>query len=254
MEIATHVAHIEQEARSFVTAAARGGLDAAVPSCPGWDVRELVRHLSEIHLWAAAQVAGRATQLWPDGLDELATWWPELAVFWPDDDDLLDFYLATSDNLVRQLKDPPPDVDARTFLPAPTPLAMWARRQCHELTIHRVDAEQAAGVGSVIDPAVASDGIDELLMAFAPRATETPLAAARCMVVDATDTGDRWSVTMGPEGIDTTRSDGRGDVRVSGSAVDLYRSLWNRGDADVGVDGDPDVLAAWHANHHVRWS
>jgi uncharacterized protein (TIGR03083 family) len=131
---------------------------------------------------------------------------------------------------------------------------MWARRQCHELTIHRVDAEQAAGVGSVIDPALASDGVDELLMAFAPRATATPLAGTRCMVVDATDTGDRWTVTMGPEGIDATRSDGRGDVRVSGSAADLYRSLWNRGDGDVGVDGDPDVLAAWHENHRVRWS
>lgn len=254
MEIAAHVVHIEQEAQSFVTAVAQGGLDAAVPTCPGWDVRELVRHLSEIHLWAAAQVAGRATQLWPEGLDEIATWWPEIAVFWPSDDDLLDLYLATSDNLVQQLRDAPADVDAATFLPAPTPLAMWARRQCHELTIHRVDAEQAAGVGSIIDPALASDGIDEVLSAFAPRATQTALARPRCMVVDATDTGEQWSVTMGPDGIDTTRADSRGDVRVSGVAVDLYRSLWNRGDGGVAVDGDADVLAAWHTTHRVRWS
>lgn len=254
MEIATHVEHIDREAQRFVTAAAQGHLDAAVPACPGWDVRELVRHLCEIHLWAAAQVAGRATQLWPDSLDEIATWWPEIAVFWPSDDDLLDLYLATSDNLVRQLQAAPADVDADTFLPAPTPLAMWARRQCHELTIHRVDAEQAAGVASIIDPTLASDGIDELLSAFAPRATATPLAHPRSMVVDAIDTGEQWSVTMGPDGIDTTRADSRGDVRVSGIAADLYRSLWNRGDSGVAVDGDDDVLDAWHTNHRVRWS
>jgi len=38
----------------------------------------------------------------------------------------------------------PPDLDCLTFLAAPSPLAMWARRQAHETAIHRVDAESPA--------------------------------------------------------------------------------------------------------------
>jgi len=45
----------------------------------------------------------------------------------------------------------PPDLRCWTFLPAPSPLAMWARRQAHETTVHRVDAELAAA--SVAPPA-----------------------------------------------------------------------------------------------------
>src|SRR5918995_144022 len=37
------------------------------------------------------------------------------------------------------------------------------RRQAHEALIHRVDAEQAAGVPSDVDPALASDGVHEVL-------------------------------------------------------------------------------------------
>ncbi len=253
MDIATHIAVIDQEARQFVAAAQRGGLEAAVPSCPGWDVRTLVRHLSEIHLWAAAHVARRATSMWVDELDDLARSWPDLAVFWPEDDALHDFYLATNQNLVRELRDAPPDVAAMTFLPASSPLAMWARRQAHELTIHRVDAEQAAGEASAIDAALASDGIDELVMAFAPRASSLPLDIARTMAVHTTDTGHDWRVVMGPDGISTTRRSGPADVTLRGPAAELYLTLWNRGRGDIAVAGDEDVLDTWRTSHRVRW-
>ena len=38
-----------------------------------------------------------------------------------------------------------PAVRCWTFLPAPSPLAFWARRQAHETAIHRADAQLAAG-------------------------------------------------------------------------------------------------------------
>lgn len=253
MDIATHIGVIDKEAHQFVAAADRAGLDATVPSCPGWDVRTLVRHLSEIHLWAAAHVARRATSMWPEDLDDLTRWWPQLAVFWPDDDALPDHYLATNENLVRELRDAPPDVAAMSFLPAASPLAMWARRQAHELTIHRVDAEQAAGEQSTVDDAVATDGIDELLMAFAPRPRSLPLDADRTMAVHTTDTDHDWRVVMGPDGIVTTRQGGPADATLSGTAAELYLALWNRERGDITITGDEDVLTAWSSNHRVRW-
>ena len=76
-------------------------------------------------------------------------------MFWPDDDDLINWYLDTNANLVDALESAPPDVESFTFLPAPSPLAMWARRQAHETSIHRFDAENAAGIASEFDPTFA---------------------------------------------------------------------------------------------------
>ena len=255
MEIAAHIAVIEDEGRRFAGAVGRSGLDAVVPACPDWDVRTLVRHVSEIHLWAAAQVTGRATVLWPDGLDDIADWWPSLANFWPEDDALTGYYLETNQNLVAALRQAAPDVDARTFLPAPSPLAMWARRQAHELTIHRIDAEGAAGDVDTISPEVAVDGIDELLLAFAPRVNELPLDQASSMAVQTTDTDDAWIVTMGPDGIDASRSHQPADAILRGTAADLYVALWNRNDDHaITVTGDDSVLPTWREQLRIRWS
>ena len=38
--------------------AAAAGLDAPVPTCPGWTVRDLVTHQGLIHRWATANVRG----------------------------------------------------------------------------------------------------------------------------------------------------------------------------------------------------
>jgi uncharacterized protein (TIGR03083 family) len=255
MEIAEHITAVGQEAKLFAEAAKQTGLDVDIKTCPGWNMRDLVRHLSEIHLWAAARVAKRAANLWPDDISEHTDSWPDLAVFWPEDDELVDWYLKTNANLVETLESAPLDLDCPTFLPAPSPLAMWARRQAHETAVHRFDAENAAGIASVFDPIFAADGIDEMLAAFAPRATAFPVEITKTMVVHATDTDDRWRVTLEPEGITTVRGDGPADVTLSGDANSLYLTLWNRGDdSTLTVAGDRELLELWHNNQRVRWS
>src|SRR5260221_3971131 len=52
-------------------AAAAAGPDAAVPSCPGWVVRDLVRHQGGIHRWAASIVGTPRTEEWRGHLDEV---------------------------------------------------------------------------------------------------------------------------------------------------------------------------------------
>lgn len=254
MEIAQHIRFIGQEGTLIVEAAEQSGLDVDIDACPEWTMRDLVRHLSEIHLWAAAHVARRATKMWVDDLAELIAYWPDLAVFWPDDDDLLDHYLRTNANLVRELEAAPADLDAMTFLAAPSPLAMWARRQAHETAIHRFDAQNAAGVTSQFDPVLASDGIDELLTSFAPRATATSVADPKAILWHATDTDDCWHVTLRPDGIATACVDAPADMTLRGRASDLYLAAWNRGaDRAIEVGGDRDLLQTWHDTHRVRW-
>ncbi len=255
MEIAEHITIVGQEAKLLAEAAERGGLDADVPTCPGWDMRELLRHLGMIHLWAAGHVAELQDPSWGDDINEFAKLWPELAVFWPEDDRLIAWYLETNANLVQTLESAPSDVEAWTFLPAPSPLAMWARRQAHETAVHRFDGEKAAGIATSFDPVFAADGIDELVAGFAPGKPEFPVDTERTMVVHATDTDDRWHITLAPTGITTSRGDGPADVVLAGDASDLYLMLWNRGEhSNVTVTGDREVLAKWHNNVRVRWS
>jgi len=255
VEIAEHITAVGQEAALFAAAAREGGLDTDIETCPGWSMRDLVRHLSEIHLWAAAHVAQPHDKPWVDDLAELAEFWPDLAVYWPEDGDLIDHYLDTNANLVGALESAPLDVESFTFLPAPSPLAMWARRQAHETAVHRFDAENGAGIASSFDAGFASDGVDELLAAFAPRTSKLQRTTTQAMVVHATDTDDRWHVTLSPEGISTIRGDGPADVTLTGDASNLYLALWNRsGDANVTVTGDQQLLEYWHENHRVRWS
>ena len=255
MEIAEHITVVAQEAKSLAAAAERGGLDVPVPTCPEWDMRDLVRHLSEIHLWAAARVAKRTTKLWPDDISEHLESWPDLAVFWPDDDKLVDWYLDTNANLVNVLESAPPDLDCPTFLPAPSPLAMWARRQAHETAVHRFDAENAVGEASGYDPAFASDGIDELMIGFAQISPGNPGMSPHTMLVRTTDTDDSWHLTIGPEDITTVRGDAPADVALSGNASDLYLVLWNRmDDSKITATGDRRILDTWHSNRRVRWT
>jgi len=255
MEIHRHIAALEQEAQLFARAARCSDPDAPIPTCPGWDMRDLVRHLAEIHLWAAAQVSNRAAKMWVDDLSELSAYWPDLAVFWPSDDELIDWYLETNANLVRELTSAPADLECRTFLPAPSPLAMWARRQAHETAVHRYDTEHAGHTQTSFDPAFAADGIDELLGGFAPRGSTFAIDSPRTMAVHANDTDGRWHVTMTPNGITTTRGEGPADVTLTGPASDLYLTVWNRGDdSAIEVAGNRDLLDTWHKRHRIRWS
>ena len=255
MEIAEHIEIVRTEGHRLADAARREGLDAKIDPCPGWVMRDLVQHLAEIHLWAAGQVSKRAGRLSPEDAGEISSWWPELPPLYPADEDLIDYYLVTNTNLLRELESAPADLECETFLEAPSDLAMWARRQAHETSIHRFDAESPGSGITPFDPTFAADGVDELLMAFAPRRDSFPVDGTHTMAVRATDTGDTWLVTMTPDGITTVKdSKEEGDVTLEGTAGDLYLAVWNRGDdSSIVVTGDPAALAAWREGYHVVW-
>ncbi len=52
MEIAAHIDALRREGGLLAEAAERAGLGAAVPPCPPWLVKDLLRHIGYIHRWA----------------------------------------------------------------------------------------------------------------------------------------------------------------------------------------------------------
>lgn len=233
-------------------AAERAGLDATVPSCPEWTVRDLVFHVGAVHRWAATTVREARDRPPKDiGGDPLAD-----AELRPTDGELVPWFREGHAALVSTLDSAPDDVECWAFLPAPSPKHFWTRRQTHETTVHRVDTELAANEEPVVDPAVASDGIDELLTGFVVRRrgklrTERP----RTLGVSATDTGAHWLLHVSSEPVVTERVDGAADATLRGPASDVYLALWNRlslGALDA--IGDAELLSSWRELVQVRWN
>ena len=244
-----HVADLREAGDLLAAAVGQVDPDQRVPSCPDWTVRELARHTGGVHRWATVHVAEARTDLVDSDLEQLVG-------TWPDDASLPDWLQLGVTNLVDALVAAPPDLDCFTFLPAPSPRAFWARRQAHETTMHRVDAEQAGAGPTPIDPGLAADGISELLFGFASRPRKLLGDDERVLQIRAFDTGDEWTIRIGPDGGGVS-SDApeRADCRVTAPAADLYLLLWNRRDRrGLAVDGDPALLDGWSERVRVRWS
>jgi hypothetical protein len=72
------------------------------------------------------------------------------------------------------------------------------------------------------------------------------------LLVRADDTAHAWTVRISEEPMVTTAGEiGSPDVLFTGSAVQLYLSLWNRAD-EITTDRS-DVLADWRSHIRVRW-
>ena len=183
MDVDEHLDALRREGELLVAAAAKAGLDAAVPTCPEWRVRDLVAHTGGVHRWAAAHVGDALV----DEMDDVRV----KAVFdsAPADDALLDWCRAGHAALVRTLASAPADTQCWTFMAAPSPVAFWARRQAHETSIHRIDAEIATGDITTFEGRFAADGIDEILTGFLPRRSGRFTAdPAHRLAVTASDT------------------------------------------------------------------
>ncbi|MFC5721580.1 maleylpyruvate isomerase family mycothiol-dependent enzyme [Streptomyces gamaensis] len=237
MEIAEHIEALDREGALLADAAVRAGLDAAVPTCPRWRVRELLSHTGRVHRWAARYVTESRTapEPLPDdpGLDGGA---------------LVSWYRDGHRALVEALTAAEAGLECWTFLDAPSPRAFWARRQAHETTVHRADAEAALGAGlSPVDPGFAADGLDELLAFHALEAGKVRAAPPRTLRLRATDSGAVWTVRLSDAPPRVERTDrGAADCELSGTASELYLTAWNRlPQTSVTVAGDAAVARLW---------
>jgi uncharacterized protein (TIGR03083 family) len=232
LDLARHLDGLHEAVTAFVAYADRAGLEAAVPTCPDWSVLDLVAHQGMVHRWAAALVRGERPS------DDEVSAYEQAGRSSPAP---LSWLAEGAAALAWTVSSAPEDVSAPVFLnDAPPGRRFWARRQCHETTMHAVDA-LAASLGRPPKPGevwieadLASDGIDELLGGFLTR-PRTPLRQddEALLVVRPDDLPDWWEVRLGPRPAVTTRhsSDDQppdADWELTGGAVELYLRLWNR--------------------------
>ena len=236
MKTAEFLQALETEGRLLAAAAEEAGTEAKVPTCPEWQVRDLLRHTGAVHRWAAAYVAEQLTErrplVEPTDLDgaELIAW-----------------YRDSHHHLVGTLAGASPELECFTFLPAPSPLAFWSRRQAHETAVHRVDAESArGGAPTDVTPEFATDGIDELLRGFhaRPRSrVRTP--GPRVLRIRTVHTAPVSSVRLSPEPPVATRDEsGEAECELSAPAGQLYLALWNRAPLPSAT-GDQALATLW---------
>ena len=250
MDFEGHLKALREEGPRLVQAAEQAGLDAPMPSCPDWRVGDLLGHIGGVHRWAASFVG--------TGLDRPST---------QEEDDAL-FAAPTGERLPQWCRDAhralvsafeAPGAGAGTkwsFLPAPSHIEFWARRQAHETAIHRADAQLAAGLPVEFDAAFAADGIGELLGCFMARRRGRLVAdPPTSLGVSTTDAEAEWTVLIGPESRTVVPERRDADCLLRGSARDLYLMLWNRGGTDrIEVRGDAAVLELWRDKARIVWS
>ena len=238
---------------------AAAGLEAAVPTCPGWNVRDLLVHTGLAQRWCTAVLTDGVAR--PDEKSLLA----DLGDY-PDPLDWLDDGVV---ELLNALVRADPEGDYFFFLKnaSASKREAWARRQCHEATIHAVDA-MAARLGAApsathvwFSARLAVDGIDELLRGFVPkRSSPLRAEAARTLAVRVSEAeevavpGGGWTVTFGPEGATCEYGvEADADATITGSAVGVYLGLWNRGQ-EYEVIGDQSVAQTFSHLMKVEWS
>jgi uncharacterized protein (TIGR03083 family) len=193
-------------------------IDGADPAtritwCPDWTLHDLVDHLGGVHQWAAHAVV--------DGNPDF-----EAEPVSPGTD-LAGWYRGHAAGLVDVLTATAPDAPAWTLDKADRTAGVWRRRQVHETVMHAWDAQEALGAATPMDPALAWDGVLEVVDVMYPRQVRlgriAPLPTAILLVPSDVDA----NVLLGS---------GRGAQVVDAPAETLLRLLWHRAPTD---DLDP---------------
>jgi uncharacterized protein (TIGR03083 family) len=241
VQVDSYLEQIEHNADLLLRAARMAGLDARVPSCPQWRVLGLLQHVTKIHHWATAIISGVERS--------------KLTFEPPAEDEIYAVFAAGCGALLAALRSAPDNLQAWTMFPSTSPRLFWARRQAHETTIHRVDAELAADFGvTEIATEFAKDGLDELLCGMiGARISAVDLPRSFTMTVTPLDANAAWTVTASPQQIrcEPLARD-FSDLNVFGLAADLYRWAWHRaGDDEVALRGDMSVADTWRSHFTV---
>lgn len=217
MDTNTYLSHLRADGAALSTAA-RKNLDAPVPSCPEWLVRDLVDHTAVVYLHKIGVMAAGGTER------------PEVDP--PDDpdgdDELLALYDDSLTRLIAELEQRDPEDEAWTFF-GPKRVGFWHRRMAQEAAVHRWDAEAATGDPAPIDPELAADGIDEMLNVMIPADEVLYEGKPGTLHLHRTDDDGEWLVTLETGTVPATRSGHeKGDAALRGTASDLLLLVWRR--------------------------
>jgi uncharacterized protein (TIGR03083 family) len=239
-----HAAALYEQNRLLGELIREGDLAAPVPTCPGWTVRQLFRHVGRGDRWAAQIVTDRMDgPLDPRQVREGKP--PE------DTEGALHWLSGSAAAVVEAAAEAGVGTSVWTFL-GPRPAPWWVRRRLHEATVHRADAALALGQDYTLEPALAADGIDEWLELLAARPGDGPLADGVVLHLHATDPGlgerGEWTIdgTDGP--VRWSHGHAKGAVALRGPATELFLAIMRRravDESDVELHGDAPVWTSW---------
>jgi uncharacterized protein (TIGR03083 family) len=242
MELSVYLDGVSDNARLFVEAVRRAGVDAPVPTCPDWTVADLARHQGRVFHWISTIVETKAQEY----LDR--TPFEEEA----EGADPLAFVESGAEHALAVLGAADPDAMVWNWIDGgPGPARFWFRRMAHETVVHRADAEAAAAgrIGtSRVEPAeLAVDGIDEFLDFLDMRSRGgRPPRLSGSYHFHTTDVPGEWVVVFDGDAVTIRREHAKADVAVRGPASDLELFLYSRRGAEgLETFGDPAALAAW---------
>lgn len=221
--------------------ASSNALNVAVAGCPGWTIRDLIIHITEVHaFWefiARTGMAGPENYVPPDTAP---------------DERLIAQYLDGLDALVATLTSTDATSPCWTW-DGPHDIAWITRRMAHEMAVHAWDARAATGDATPIDAALASDGIDEFvhMMLRFPMPGVAPLAGS--VHIHCTDVDGEWTIVPHGDQLAVTREHAKGSCAIRGAAHDVLMLLWRRcALSDVDVIGDAAVAAQFVARADLR--
>ncbi|ATE57594.1 MULTISPECIES: maleylpyruvate isomerase N-terminal domain-containing protein [Actinosynnema] len=241
MEHADFTRSLREQYDALRALIAAADLSAPVPTCPGWTVEVLARHVARTHAWSIRAALTPPDTDSPPRPQEGPEDWSELLAWWDE----------RFSELVRVLETEDPSRPSWTFV-GPRPLTFWARRQLHETAVHRLDGEHAARAGDVpplLFPSdLAADGVDEYLTTMLTRQhMNKPNGLSGRVVLHAADASRSWLLRLVPgEAPEVGALDGAAideDATVAGTADSLYRLVWDRPSHAV-VTGRGDLVRA----------
>ena len=216
-----------------------------VPSCPDWTLTDLVSHVGTIHRWVTDMVVTLSPERKRRARDDRRADGPANAAWLTDGVDPLLAAFAGAD----------PESPMWAW-GMPKQVKFWPRRMLHETGVHRADAELAVGQTPSFEPAVAADGIEELLANLPEAVYFAPNVAAlvgdgESIVFVALDAKAAWRIDLAPDGFRWERLEGptlHSTVVVGAPASDLLLYLYGRPGPAPEVHGDADVLHHWVTN------
>lgn len=258
-----YLGHLDRESRRFNEVLAGVAPNIPVPTCPEWTAADLVWHLTEVQWFWGSIASGPILDA-----KEVERADADKPVRPEDYQELLALFGSSRERLAAAIADGPDDTPLWSWAEEQT-LGFTRRRQAHEALIHRVDAELTAGIPvQPLDPALAADGVDEVLTVMWGDVPEWANIAPsdNVIAVETLDTGHAWLVRLG-QFTGTSPSSGRSydepasellevgeaepAAKVTGSASDLDQWLWNRGNrgitrsgSDTALDGLAALIAA----------
>ena len=219
-----------------------------VPTCPGWSLKQLFRHVGRGDRWAAQIVRDRLDTF----LDPRTV---EGGKPPPGHADAISWLHGGAQRLVDAVELSGVETPVWTFL-GPRPANWWIRRRLHEVAVHRADAAITLGSEFTLQPDIAADGITEWLERVAVQAGSDgealPLEEGNTIHLHATDSDlsapGEWTIGVSDDRIGWSHEHGKGTVALRGGATELLLALVRRvpvGDTGVQVFGDDSVWHNW---------